>query len=64
MPQPTPSTAWWQKLRARRSAPGAPDAAEMGTAFGLEMSLPPLTGEPVRPVPAPRRAWWARARRR
>lgn len=44
--------------RARRT-PAAADPADMGTCFGLEMTIddPAVDGEP--PAPAPR-AWWQR----
>jgi hypothetical protein len=42
----------------QRTARAAPDPADMGTCFGLEMTLTALpTGEPRKPAPAPR-AWW------
>ncbi len=65
MPHPIPTPSWWQRLRARRAAPAGPDAADMGTAFGLDMTLPPLPADPARAAVVPRRrSWWARTRRR
>jgi len=52
---------WWQRLRARPRAVGAPDAADMGTTYGLEMSLSAAAEEAPRAAPrARRRLWWAR----
>lgn len=61
---PPPGATLWQRLRARRESPAGPDAADMGTAFGLDMSLglPSPECAPVDPQDAaatpPRRPWW------
>lgn len=61
---PPPGATLWQRLRARRRSSAGPDAADMGTAFGLDMSLaPPPTARATadaRAAPAspPRRPWW------
>jgi hypothetical protein len=54
---------WWQRLRARRRAVvGAPDAADMGTTYGLEMSLSAAAEEAPRAATrVRRRLWWVRA---
>jgi hypothetical protein len=56
---------WFAAWRARPLPAPAPDPAECGTAFGLELSMPGL--EPTPPVPAaPPQGWrdlWARRRR-
>ena len=53
---------WWQRLRARRRVATGPDAADMGTTYGLEMSLSATADEPQRAAArARRRPWWARA---
>jgi hypothetical protein len=47
-------------LRPRtRTAPAALDPADMGTCFGLEMTLSAPALEPV-PRSAPARPWWQR----
>ncbi|GEM_PF-2286429 len=62
MLRPNPRPNWWQRLRARRRAVGMPDAADMGTTYGLEMSLSAAAEEAPRAAPrARRRLWWARA---
>ena len=53
-----PLTSWMQSLRRRR--PRVVDAADMGTCFGLDMSLE----EPAAPLTPPEvptfsRAWWS-----
>lgn len=59
-PTRTTTTGWWQRLRAgSRPAPEL-DPADLGTCFGLELSLAdegPLP--PVSPPPA-RAGWFAR----
>jgi len=53
---------WWQRLRARRRAVGTPDAADMGTTFGLEMSLSAAADEAPRAATrVRRRLWWLRS---
>jgi hypothetical protein len=43
-----------------RSGRSAPDPADMGTCFGLEMTLTALpTAEPTRPAPQ-KHGWWQR----
>jgi hypothetical protein len=64
MLRPNPRPNWWQRLRARRRAAGVPDAADMGTTYGLEMSLA-ASAEAPDPAPrvaprARRRRWWPR----
>jgi hypothetical protein len=66
MKTPTaPSTILTRWLR--RPAPNADDAADYGTAFGLELSLQPMPTPPAEPSPAvasgrrrPRWALWPR----
>ena len=57
--------ASWSSRWQRRGAREGTDWADLGTAFGLELSMPGL--EPTPPVPAaPPQGWrdlWARRRR-
>ena len=66
-PHPPPRPSLWRRLRERPALRG-PDAADMGTAFGLEMSLLPDEAAPTpRPhdgSPARRTPWWVRMRGR
>lgn len=58
---PPPGATLWQRLCARREHSAGPDAADMGTAFGLDMSLglPATERAPgAEPAPPPRRPWW------
>jgi hypothetical protein len=69
MLHPNPRPNWWQRLRARRRADGGPDAADMGTTFGLEMSLSAAATEnddqaSRAAARARRRLWWLRSRGR
>jgi hypothetical protein len=52
-----PSTLRSFLLGRARRLPAVVDPADMGTCFGLEMTLdqPPLHGAPAVPV---RRSWW------
>lgn len=50
-----PHWPWWPHLRRDRSAP--PDAADMGTAFGLDASFdaPDVPPDPLQGPPGARR---------
>lgn len=49
------------RFARQRVAPAHPDPADMGTAFGLELSLPDPDEPRVAPTPAPRSRWsWRR----
>lgn len=49
-----PTSGWWSWRRPRRTV--GPDAADHGTAFGLELSLQPTAAEHRAAAPAsPRR---------
>ncbi len=68
MPAHRPQPTLWQRWCASRTV-AAPDAADMGTAFGLDMSLMPPAGTrppdaTTPPAARRRRSWWARARGR
>ncbi len=55
-----PPQRWYSLWRsADRPAPDT-DPADLGTAFGLEMSLLDAVAEPTAPVAAPRPAWLGR----
>jgi len=53
------ASGWLAALKPRRAPPAAPEAADLGTAFGLDMSLTPMSdtefdrcsAEPVDPTP-------------
>ena len=57
MNKAAPSHRWFE---AWRGAPRQPqdDPADLGTAFGLDMSLNELAHEPPLPAPSERRAGW------
>lgn len=62
------ASGWLAALKPRRVASAEPEAAELGTAFGLDMSLTPMgdtefdryAAQPVDPTPKS----WLRAFRR
>lgn len=54
-----PTAGWWPWRRPRRAI--GPDAADHGTAFGLDLSLQPAPAEQRAAAPAsPRRRGWLR----
>jgi hypothetical protein len=57
MSKAAPSPRWFAGWRAERQ-PQQQDAADLGTAWGLDMSMVESTNEPVAP-PVPRRRGWA-----
>jgi hypothetical protein len=58
-----PPRRWFWAWRSAAAGPVGTDPADLGTAFGLDLSLAPAV-EPARPQPAPpvlaRRSWKAR----
>ncbi len=59
------SESWMNRLRSRDSRPGT-DWGDLGTAFGLEMTLAPAS-EPTTAASShapggPSRRWWQRLR--
>jgi len=64
MSHAAPPPRWYAPWRAAAGNPAADDAADLGTAFGLDMSIDTfLPEEPVRharPMPAARAGWVAR----
>jgi hypothetical protein len=57
MNKAVPSTRWFSGWRARER-PEEDDPADLGTAFGLDLSLRELIHEPPPPAPSERRAGW------
>ena len=67
------TASWLSRWMRARTAPARDDAADYGTAFGLELSVgpvdpehPPLAGIAAAPVPFKPVAthWWSRRRQR
>lgn len=54
-----PSPRWFAGWRASQR-PAAVDPADLGTAFGLDLSLNELQHEPPAPDPAAQRPGWMR----
>lgn len=61
MPDTPSSSLLARRARARRK-PRAPEAADMGTAFGMEYTLDQLAPAPdgAKPAPAENPIWWPR----
>jgi hypothetical protein len=57
MNKAAPSHRWFAGWRANERQV-QDDPADLGTAFGLDMSLNELTHEPPMPAPSERRAGW------
>lgn len=57
MAKAAPHTRWFSGWRSPPTAPDT-DPADLGTAFGLELSLDDTPREPTPPMPAARRPGW------
>ena len=58
MTKPATTSRWYQPWRSAE-APAPIDPADLGTCFGLELSLTPEP-TPAKPAPARRRGWMQR----
>jgi hypothetical protein len=58
MPKAVVTPRWFQRWRANAAAPGS-DPADLGTAFGLDLSLhdPALAAPPAEPPAAHAQGW-------